>query len=298
MKISLITDEISADPETAFELGVAWGVRDFELRGFETQRVPLFTDYQKQRLRELLDEFDVQIIAISPGLFKIPLPARNRERFPLRASDIHLYENWRDAKSLVQYHRTELLPASLEYARTLGVNRVIIFSFHRGECSPVNVPEEVLIILKEAAELAEKSGIQLCLEVEDQFWGDTGSRTAGIVAQINHPALGINWDPGNAFVAGEKPYPDGYQAARAFIRHVHFKDVQQKPPGSFHYVINGEIDWAGQLRALKEDCYMGYISIETHMQPKIFNAQASLKRLRMLMEKVCEKEPRDEGNRD
>jgi hypothetical protein len=40
MKICLLTDEISADPETAVELGVQWGVKDFELRGYFLDRVP------------------------------------------------------------------------------------------------------------------------------------------------------------------------------------------------------------------------------------------------------------------
>ena len=28
MRISIVTDELSNDPETAFELGLEWGVRD------------------------------------------------------------------------------------------------------------------------------------------------------------------------------------------------------------------------------------------------------------------------------
>lgn len=40
MKVCIVTDEVSADPETAIELGVEWGVSDFELRGVGTSRVP------------------------------------------------------------------------------------------------------------------------------------------------------------------------------------------------------------------------------------------------------------------
>jgi len=296
MKISLVTDEISADPETAFELGVQWGVQNFELRGFESQRVPFLTDFQKQRLKELLDEFGVRIIAISPGLFKIPWPAQNREHFPLRSIDVQMYQHWHDAKSLVEFHRNELLLASLEYAHTIGVDKIIIFSFHRGGCPPAPAPDEVLVILEDAAGQAEKAGIQLCMEVEDQFWGDTGHRAAHIVGQVHRSGLGINWDPGNALVAGEIPYPGGYQAVREFVRHVHFKDVKQDASGFYHYVVKGEIDWAGQIRALKSDNYSGYISIETHMQPKIYSAQESLKRLKRLIGETFEKEPKDEGD--
>ncbi|HEU4746298.1 MAG TPA: hypothetical protein VFS61_13720, partial [Anaerolineales bacterium] len=70
MKISIITDEVSADPETAIELGAEWGIHDFELRGFFTDRAPRFSAYQKQRLRDALDEFQARIVAIGPGLFK------------------------------------------------------------------------------------------------------------------------------------------------------------------------------------------------------------------------------------
>ena len=40
MDISIITDELSGDPETAFELGLEWGVSRFELRGVHDERVP------------------------------------------------------------------------------------------------------------------------------------------------------------------------------------------------------------------------------------------------------------------
>ncbi len=52
----------------------------------------LFSPYQQQRIRELMDEFGVRIVVISPGLFKYPYPAAQRERFPLRTFDVALYE--------------------------------------------------------------------------------------------------------------------------------------------------------------------------------------------------------------
>lgn len=64
MKISIVTDEISADPETAMELAREWGIHAVELRGFGTDRVPDFTPFQKQRLRELLDAYEMELVAI------------------------------------------------------------------------------------------------------------------------------------------------------------------------------------------------------------------------------------------
>lgn len=283
MILSLVTDEVSADLETALELGTAWGVHHFELRGYGDRRVPFFSDYQKQRVRELLPAHQAQVIALSPGLFKFPYPARERESFPVSVIDADLYGRWQTARDLLRQHTEEMLPASLEYARELGADRIVIFCFHRGGQPPGNPPDEVLQALHAAAEQAGRAGIRLCVEVEEGFWGDTGRRTANVIRAVNHPNLGVNWDPGNAIVAGDVPFPDGYQAVRGSTWHVHFKDVA-RAAGGYQYVVDGEIDWRGQIAALAADGYSGYISVETHMSPKVSAAEAGVRRLRQLIE--------------
>ena len=283
MKISIVTDEISADPETAIELGVSWGVRDFELRGFGTDRVPLFSTFQKDRLAELVAEHRINLIAISPGLFKIPYPISGRQRFAFRTLDADLHQKWQHGRDLLGFHLQELLPLSIEYARQIGVDLISTFGFHRGGASPGPAPDGVLEALRQAAKQVGEAEMRLAIEVEDGFWADTGARTAEIVRQINEPALGINWDPGNSLPAGETPYPDGYQAVRDLVRHVHFKDVIIKPDGGYEYVLEGDIDWAGQISALADDNYPGYISVETHLQPKVHCAQVLTKRLQGLI---------------
>jgi sugar phosphate isomerase/epimerase len=283
MRISLVTDEISADAETAVELGAEWGVRHFELRGFGGERVPMLSDFKKVRLEELVEEYGVQIVAISPGLFKCPFPLGPRERFPLRTFDTALYGRWRSAHDLVKYHREELLPASIEYATRIGAGLIVIFGFDRAGRPAGPAPDGVLAALREAAHQAASAGLQLAVEVEDGFWADTGARTAAMLAAVNHPALGVNWDPGNAYVAGDEPYPAGYQAVRGYVHHVHFKDVARAPDGRYAYCVEGDLDWAGQIAALAADGYQGYISVETHMQPKVKSARAVLERLRALI---------------
>ena len=110
MKISIITDEISADPETAIELGTEWGVHDFEFRGFFTDRVPRLSKYQMQRLRDTLDEYQARIIAIGPGIFKIAYPPIRAPRATLGWLDRDIYERWSEAHNLVNFHLNELLP--------------------------------------------------------------------------------------------------------------------------------------------------------------------------------------------
>jgi sugar phosphate isomerase/epimerase len=292
MKISIVTDEISADPETALELGTAWGVHDFELRGFFTDRAPRLSGYQKRRLKSALERYDSRIIAIGPGLFKIPYPPKDPPGFPLSWMDKAFYDHWSEANHLVRQHLDELLPLSLDYAGELGASIVLTFGFDRAGAPPGDPPDEVLETLLRAAQQASAAGIQLVVENEEGFWADTGARTARMIREINHPALAVNWDPGNAFFAGDDPFPGGYREVRGLVKHVHFKDVLRHADGSLEYAGIGQIDWAGQIRTLADDGFTGFISIETHLRPKVAAAKAALERLQNLIAAVRMSHPR------
>ncbi len=284
MKISLITDEISADPETAVELGVSWGVSNFELRGYYADRVPMLTPYQKDKLGETLEHYQAHVVALSPGLFKFPLPASRWISFPVAAIEADMHRNWASAHDRAKIHLHELLPASIDYAQQLGAKIISAFSFSRGGAPAGESPDAVLDILRQAAEMTNAAGLTLAIEAEGGFWGDTGQRLAQLIEAVGHPALRVNWDPGNAIEAGDIPFPDGYAHLQPHIAHAHFKDTRRLSDGRYEYVVDGDVDWEGQIQALARDGYDGFISVETHMQPKVASAQRSLERLKHLID--------------
>jgi sugar phosphate isomerase/epimerase len=282
--ISIVTDEISADPESAIELGVGWGVHDFELRGYYTDRAPMLSAYQRSHLRAVLDDFGARVVAVSPGLFKFPLPSASPPRASLGWMDRAGFEAWDAARGMVRQHLEELLPAACDYANELGAGLVVAFSFARPpEDARGSIPPEVVDTFARASERVAESGLGLVIETEAGFFGDDGPHTAALVRAVGHSALGVNWDPGNVHAARAEAYPAGYAAVRGLVRHVHFKDVRWAGGPTPDYVVQGEIDWPGQIKALADDGYDGYISIEPHMQPKIASAHASLERLRSLI---------------
>jgi sugar phosphate isomerase/epimerase len=201
------------------------------------------------------------------------------------------YESWSEATRAVQYHLNELLPESLDYANELGAHLVVIFGFDRAGAPPGEPPEEALNCLRLAAERAETAGLELALENEAGFWADTGAHTAHIVRAINHPALGINWDPGNAFFAGDLPFPEGYDAVRGLVRHVHFKDADRDKDGEPYYSLEGQINWTDQIKALAADSFEGFVSIETHLRPKVAAGRSALERLRALFNAAQDRPP-------
>jgi len=291
MQLSIVTDEISADIETALELARDWGLNAVELRGISEQRFPRVSDFWKARVPEFIQKANMKVAAISSGLFKIPFPGlQPSDTRILRWEDNMIFGKFRSAEALVRDHLENLLPMTIAAAKQLGASTVICFSFDRGEgiSSDAPIPQGVFDALTDAAHRAEAENITLALEVEHICWGDTGKNTARIIEKIGSPALGINWDPANAYRAGEeRPYPEGYAAVRQMVRHVHFKDARQNPfSGEREFVYDGVIDWSGQINALVENEYSGYISVETHVQPKVAMARQSLAKLRTLIKEA------------
>jgi len=283
-QLCIVTDEISADFTTAVELGTAWGIKNYELRGFGENRVPLLSDFQRQRVREVLDAFDANLVAISPGIFKFPFPNESRDPFPVQAIDHAIYQDWQHTRKLLDFHLNELLPQSIRFAQEFDIRTIISFGFARGVNPSKEPPEALLDTLYQAAEMVRKAGMQLALETEADFWADTGENTASLLAKVSHPALMVNWDPSNSFQAGERPFPDGYAHVSSRIAHVHYKDIVRLEDGTYSYQIEGDVDWAGQISALIKAGYTGYISVEPHMFPQVETARAATRRLQALID--------------
>jgi sugar phosphate isomerase/epimerase len=97
---------------------------------------------------------------------------------------------------------------------------------------------------------------------------------------VQAPALGLNWDPGNAYAAGElRPYPNGYDPLdKKRIWHMHLKDAQENPKSDepvWRPIGGGKIDYVGQFRAALKDGYEGTMSLETHYLNAAKNKEAS-----------------------
>ena len=87
-----------------------------------------------------------------------------------------------------------------------------------------------------------------------------------MIARVNSPALKMLWDPGNALHAGELPFPTGWEAARSYTEHIHIKDARRLSEDKLAWTVVGEgdIDYKGQIAALKASNYSGVIALETH----------------------------------
>ncbi len=264
MEIGIVTDEISMDVKKAFDYGKEWGVRNFELRNIWGKRVPRLEKEEVKRLKNLIDEYNVKITALSPGIFKIPL-----------------------SDPAMKIHKGELLEDTFRLGKDLKVNKIIIFGIKREERDAEGAINKAIEHISEIVLTAEKEGFEILIENEPGCWADTAENTLKILKEINKPHFKLNWDPGNAAWGNDIPYPDGYRLIKGYVANVHFKDVRKTDQGcEWATVGRGEINWEGQLKALKKEGYRGIITIETHLEPLIENTRSNFKVLSELLNTV------------
>ncbi len=130
----------------------------------------------------------------------------------------------------------------------------------------------LLDLFQPVVKILEQNDILLGIENEASTFIGTGSRLAEFLDDLDSEYVGAIWDPCNVLYDAEDPetpYPDGYEAIKPRIIHVHIKDSKPNAKGEQECcpIGEGDIDYDGQFAALLEDEYDGWVSLETHWRP-------------------------------
>lgn len=116
--------------------------------------------------------------------------------------------------------------------------------------------------LTELADAAQAVGIMLLMETGQE----SATELLSCLEDLNHPALGVNFDPGNMILYGMGDPVKAVTILAPWIRHVHIKDAIKSPvPGEWGTEVpwgDGEVDCKGFFRTLEEIGYTGVLAIE------------------------------------
>jgi L-ribulose-5-phosphate 3-epimerase len=286
-KLGIITDEITQKLETAVEFISSYQLHYCELREMWDHNIMNLSAAQVDEARKIIEDHGLTVSDIGSPIFKwnLPqMPAKAEKRDTFNAS---FSENDRDT----------LLKKSFELAHTFGSHKVRVFSYWRVE-EPDKAYPYVRDSLARAAEVAAREEIVLVLENEHTCNIGTGVELGKILGDIRSPSFKANWDPGNAVMLGEVPFPHGYEAVRANdvkrIGHMHVKDARKDAMGKIEWapVGGGFIDWRGQFEALKRDGYDQTLSLETHYRRKDGNTLESTRESLSGLLKIIQAVPR------
>ena len=257
LPIAAITDEFSPDLDTALDVMHEIGMQAAELRVVYGKNILDLTDVELDRVSETLSRRGFTAISIASPILKCVLPGAppvdSRFQHDIFASK-HTFED-----------QPRLTERAFSTAKKLGAKIVRVFSYWR-TVDPDQCFEGVVTALGDLAAKAATEGLIIGLENEHACNIGTAAETVRVLERVKHPALKVVWDPANAYVAGEDPFPYGYNRLPPDrIVHVHAKDctVKNHTP-EWGPLGTRDLDWKGQIDALIADGYRGYLSLETH----------------------------------
>ncbi len=253
-KLGVITDEVTQDLEKALVWAKGYGLEWVEFRNVWGKYITEFTPDEVKRARDLLAKYGLRVSVLDSAYFKTTLPGTT-SKFAEGKGDFAANEHEK---------QEALLERAFARAKDFGTDKVRIFSYWRVD-DPHTVFERVAKELDRTAEIAKREGIRLVLENEYGCNVATGAESAAMLNAVKAPSLGLNWDPGNAYAAGElKPFPDGYAPLdKKRMWHMHLKDAEGIGT-NWRPIGGGKIDYVGQFRAILKDGYTGTMSLETH----------------------------------
>jgi sugar phosphate isomerase/epimerase len=116
--------------------------------------------------------------------------------------------------------------------------------------------------LMEAARVAEPRGVAIGLECHQQYSKHPDGLDR-IYRLVKNPAIGINFDTGNAFLCGEDPYKWLRRVVKRLV-HLHAKDISVQHGEAERGKVTGTpvgcacgdgvIDWAKVIGIIRKDC--------------------------------------------
>jgi len=233
------------------------GMTGAELRVLFGKNIIDLSDDELARVRTIVEAHGLTIVSIASPLLKCVLP----DAPPIDPR----FQQDMFASNYTFADQPRLAQRAFAIAGLTGARIVRVFSYWR-TLQPDACFDRVVSALRELTHQAAAHNLIIGLENEHACNISTAAETARVLAAVEHPNLKVVWDPANAFLSGEIPFPDGYRLLPASrIVHVHAKDclVRDHRP-VWGPLGEGGVDWKGQINALEADGYRGYISLETH----------------------------------
>lgn len=257
-RLGILTDEVAPRLDDALPWIRARGLRHAEIRMVDGRNVMTLSDDEARDIRKRVEAHGLFVSAIASPVFKCPLD-------PNRA--VAAGDTFGQTADEDVHRHFELLERAFAVAEMLGTTRIRIFSFWREE-RPERYESDIAAHLRQAADAASERGMQLLLENEPSCNGGCAAEVGRLAELVGSPSLRVLWDPGNEAYTGRPAFPDGYEAVKRVLAHVHLKDAAIGPTGPAVVPIgSGAVDYAGQLKVLERDGYAGLFSIETHFVP-------------------------------
>ncbi|MDT0630552.1 TIM barrel protein [Rubrivirga sp. S365] len=239
-------DVVTPNLERAVHYTLLWGLEGVSLRtvGGVGDRVPFVNEAAARRR---LDEADLPVVAVDPGVLEGPWSAR---------------AGW--------LNDLALLDEAAAFAVRLGCG-VVRTGALGGEGGPYDA-DVAAGALRRAGDVAGARGVRLAVRNGAGTGLETGAALAALLSATGHEAVGADWRPSDALAAGEAPGAglDALLGAGVDVVCVGVRDGAV-PPGGAGWAEaapgEGAAEWADQLAALAAAGFDGPLVLDALPAP-------------------------------
>ena len=233
MTTAWTTDTATPDVSRAVRLTLLWGLDGVALRTVGGGRVPNVTEAP---LRRRLAEAELPVVAVDPGLFEGEAAAR---------------AGWLDDLAA--------LDEVAAFCARLGCDVVRVGALAAGESVDHEAAADAL---RQAGERAAEHGLRLAVCNDAATGVATGAALAALLDAVGHPAVGADWRPADAMLAGEAP-ADGLAGLGRAPLCVGVREGYSDGDGWTRAVVGeGSVGWGAHLVALAQAEFVGPLMID------------------------------------
>ena len=211
-------------------------------------------DYEGEKLAE-----------VEAALSRHGLKVTNLNSFTLFAVGDTYLPSWIEAAPERRRIRADHTLACLRIARQLGCANISV---------PPGGPLEAGMTRSEALRLfhqgldevipqAEAMGVRILVEPEPDLLIERTGEFLPFIREIRSPAVGINFDIGHFFCAGEDPAA-AFETLFEWVGHVHIEDIGADRVHNHLIAGLGAIDFPSVFNMMKRLDYRGDISLELY----------------------------------
>lgn len=254
MKTAVITDEVSQELDDVLRFA-----RDFRLDGIEIRSLwnkppHLLSDDEVALIKDKCAAEGIAICGIASPVFKCDV------------------ENDEEVAEHVK-----ILERCLELADIWKAPTIRVFTGWRRENNIELLPLVGQLFREKLLPLVENKPVVLGIENEYSTNVADGGECSQFLAEVESDKVTLVWDPCNILYmpVSDDPFEVDYPKVRGRVGHYHIKDAVRvkdgEPPAESVAVGDGQARLQDTLKALHQDGYRGWVSLETHwrMQQKL-----------------------------
>jgi sugar phosphate isomerase/epimerase len=205
-----------------------------------------------------------EILRLKDTLARLKLKVTNLNSFTLYAVGDVILPSWIDADPQQRKIRIDHTLDCLHLSAQLGCKNI---SIPPGGRASLILEQEALKLFKKGLEqvlpLAEAAGVRLLIEPEPLLLIENTSQIASCVSDMSSDNLGINFDIGHFFCAGENP-AKAFEKLFPWIGHVHIEDIAADRSHNHLIPGLGAINFEEVFAAMARLHYRGDISLELY----------------------------------